>query len=271
MNDQAEAPTQPLQSTPLDAPLESAADKAQKKRNKVRSAWISFVGRIVAQMTGAAATIALGLIVVQQYGLPAAERARGEVRVESTVAAAARAVSPGALSIAVLPLETYARPAQQELADAMTEAVIADLSRTKDLRVISRTSSMQYRSNRKALPVIGRELAVDMILEGSITSHGDRVRIIAQLIDARSDEHLWTASYDRSMKDVLALQADVAGAIAKGVQEVLRGMPGADGSRLPVRAQKPVPTTESSPSPGDSPPSIPPSSPSSLPPARPAQ
>ena len=199
MNDQAEAPTQPLQSTPLDASLESAADKAQKKRNKVRSAWISFVGRIVAQMMGAAATIALGLIVVQQYGLPGAERARGEVRGEvrgeSTVAAAARAVSPGALSIAVLPLETYARPAQQELADAMTEAVIADLSRTRDLRVISRTSSMQYRSNRKALPVIGRELAVDMILEGSITSHGDRVRIIAQLIDARSDEHLWTASY----------------------------------------------------------------------------
>ena len=110
-----------------------------------------------------------------------------------------------------------------------------------------------------------------MILEGSITSHGDRVRIIVQLIDARSDEHLWTASYDRSMKDVLALQADVAGAIAKGVQEVLRGMPGGNGSRLPVRAQKPVPPTESSPSPGDSPPSIPPSSPSSSPPARPAQ
>ena len=263
MNDEADAPAQPLQSTPQEAPLETAADKIQKKRNKVRSAWISFVGRIVAQMMGAAATIALGLIVVHQYGLPEAKKASGEGQVESTVAVAVRAVSPGALSIAVLPLETYAQPARQELADAMTDAVIADLSRTKDLRVISRTSSMQYRSNRKALPVIGRELAVDMILEGSITSHGDQVRIIAQLIDAKSDEHVWTALYDRSMKDVLALQADVAGAIAKGVQEVLRGMPGADGSRLPVRAQKPVPTTGSSPSSGDSP--------SIIPPARPAQ
>ena len=260
MTDQT-GPAQPLQSTPLEAPLESPADKIKRKRNKVRSAWISFVGRIVAQMMGAAATIALGLIVVQQYGLPGAKKATGEG--ESTVAASARAVSPGALSIAVLPLETYARPARQDLADAMTDAVIADLSRGKDLRVISRTSSMQYRSNRKALPVIGRELAVDMILEGSITSHGDRVRIIAQLIDARSDEHLWTASYDRSMKDVLALQADVAGAIAKGVHDVLRGMTGADGSRLPVKVSRPVPTTGSSPSSGDSP--------SIIPPARPAQ
>ena len=226
MTDQPEVTAQPVQGTPPGAPLESAADKIKKKRNKVRSAWISFVGRIVAQAMGAAATVALGLIVVQHYGIPEAAPASGDGKDESGITAAARVVSTGALSIAVLPLETYAGPARQELADAMTEAVIADLSRTKDLRVISRTSSMQYRSNRKTLPVIGRELAVDMILEGSITTHGDRVRIIAQLIDARSDEHLWTASYDRSMKDVLALQADVAGAIAKGVQEALKGMPG---------------------------------------------
>jgi len=126
---------------------------------------------------------------------------------------------------------------------------------------------MQYRSNRKALPVIGRELAVDMILEGSITTHGDRVRIIAQLIDARSDEHLWTASYDRSMKDVLALQAEVAGAIAKGVQEALKGMPGmpgADRKLLPVTVPKPLATSGSSPSSGGE-------SPSSVSPPRPVQ
>ena len=256
MTDQAEAPAQSLQSASPEAPLESAADKIKRKRNKVRSAWISFVGRIVAQMMGAAATIALGLIVVQHYRVPESETARGEGKGESTVAAAARVVSPGTLSIAVLPLEIYARPARQELADAMTEAVIADLSRTKDLRVISRTSSMQYRSNPKTLPVIGRELGVDMILEGSITSHGDRVRIIAQLIDAKSDEHLWTASYDRSMNDLLALQADVAGAIAKGVREVLKGMPDANGSRRPVTVPKPVPTSGGSPSSGDNPSSV---------------
>src|SRR5688572_6819702 len=233
MADQPEATAQPVQGTPPEAPHESAAGKIKKKRNKVRSAWISFVGRIVAQAMGAAATVALGLIVVRHYGIPEVAPAGGG-KGESKITAAARIASTGALSIAVLPLETYAGPARQELADAMTEAVIADLSRMKDLRVISRTSSMQYRSNRKTLPVIGRELAVDMILEGSITAHGDRVRIIAQLIDARSDEHLWTASYDRSMKDVLALQADVAGAIAKGVQGALKGMPSADGRPLPV-------------------------------------
>jgi len=263
MTDQPQVTAQPAQGTPSGPPLESAADKIQKKRNKVRSAWISFVGRIVAQAMGAAATVTLGLIVVQHYGIPKAAPASGG-KDESGIMAATRVVSTGALSIAVLPLETYAGPARQDLADAMTEAVIADLSRTKDLRVISRTSSMQYRSNRKALPVIGRELAVDMILEGSITTHGDRVRIIAQLIDARSDEHLWTASYDRSMKDVLALQADVAGAIAKGVQEALKGMPGADRRLLPVTVPKPLATSGSSPSSGGE-------SPSSVSPPRPVQ
>jgi TolB-like protein len=266
MTDQPDVTAQPVQGTPPGTPLESAADKIKKKRNKVRSAWISFVGRIVAQAMGAAATVALGLIVVRHYGIPEVAPAGGG-KDESGITAATRVVSTGAHSIAVLPLETYAGPARQELADAMTEAVIADLARTKDLRVISRTSSMQYRSNRKTLPVIGRELAVDMILEGSITTHGDRVRIIAQLIDARSDEHIWTGSYDRSMKDVLALQADVAGAIAKGVQEALKGMPGmpgADGKLLSVTVPKPVSTSGSSPSSGGE-------SPSGVSPARPVQ
>ena len=264
MADQPEATAQPVQGTLPERLHESAADKTKRKRNKVRSAWISFVGRIVAQAMGAAATVALGLIVVRHYGIPEAAPASGEGKGEAAITAAARVVSTGALSIAVLPLETYAGPAPQQLADAMTEAVIADLSRAKDLRVISRTSSMQYRSNRKTLPVIGRELAVDMILEGSITAHGDRVRIIAQLIDARSDEHLWTASYDRSMKDVLALQADVAGAIAKGVQGALKGMPDADGKVLPVTVPKAVSTTGSSPSSAGE-------TPSSVSPARPVQ
>ena len=264
MIDHPEVTAQPVQGIPPGAPLESAADKIKKKRNKVRSAWISFVGRIVAQAMGAAATVALGLIVVQHYGIPEAAPKSGDGKDESGITAATRVASTGALSIAVLPLETYAGPARQELADAMTEAVIADLSRAKDLRVISRTSSMQYRSNRKTLPVIGRELAVDMILEGSITTHGDRVRIIAQLIDARSDEHLWTASYDRSMEDVLALQADVAGAIAKGIQEALKGRPGVDGRQLPATASRPVSTSGSSPSSGGE-------SPSSVSPARPVQ
>jgi TolB-like protein len=257
MVDQPDAPAQLRQSTPTDVPLDSDADKLRKKRNKVRSAWISFVGRIVAQIMGAAATITLGLMVVQRYPLPVATTSAGDGKGMAAVQAPARAARPDGLSIAVLPLETYSWPARQELADAMTEAVIADLSRTKDLRVISRTSSMQYRSQRKALPVIGRELAVDMILEGSITSHGDRVRIIAQLIDAKSDEHIWTASYDRSMKDMLAVQADVATAITKGIQEALRGIQSTAGRRPRDAAPAPVSGSGSVPSSGDTPSSVP--------------
>lgn len=258
MTDQEHPLTQPPQIPPLPATPDAGSDKGKKKRNKVRSAWISFVGRIVAQILGAVATITLGLMVVQHYRLPAAatEEARG-ARSDTPAIAQGRIATPGALSIAVLPLETYSRPARQDFADAMTEAVIAGLSRTQDLRVISRTSSMQYRSHRKALPIIAQELAVDLILEGSITSHGDRVRVIAQLIDAKSDEHLWTASYDRSAKDVLAVQADVATAISKGVQEALRGIPGAGRRASPGKPVEPAPATGSSPSPGDARPGAP--------------
>ena len=95
---------------PPGASLESAADKIKKKRNKVRSAWISFVGRIVAQAMGAAATVALGLIVVQHYGIPEAAPASGDGKDESGITAATRVVSTGALSIAVLPLRNLRGP-----------------------------------------------------------------------------------------------------------------------------------------------------------------
>jgi TolB-like protein len=125
-------------------------------------------------------------------------------------------------SIAVLPLDNLSGdPEQQYFADGMTEALIANLGKIASLHVISRTSIMQYRGVHRALPEIARELNVDAIIEGSILRAGDSVRITAQLIDARTDHHLWAESYERDLQDVLALQTDVARAIAAKVEAKL--------------------------------------------------
>lgn len=122
-------------------------------------------------------------------------------------------------SLAVLPLTNLSGdPAQEYFADGMTEEVIAELSKIEALRVISRTSVMQYKSTSKTVPEIAGELKVDAIVEGSVVRSGDRVRVTAQLIQAPMDKHLWTESYDRQLKDALALQAEVARDIANGIK-----------------------------------------------------
>jgi TolB-like protein/class 3 adenylate cyclase/tetratricopeptide (TPR) repeat protein len=122
-------------------------------------------------------------------------------------------------SIAVLPLENLSGdPEQEYFADGMTEALIGDLAKLGSLSVISRTSVMRYKRSDKSLPEIARELEVDGVLEGTVMRVGDRVRITAQLIDARNDRHLWADRYDREISDVLALQSDVARAVAEQVR-----------------------------------------------------
>lgn len=137
-------------------------------------------------------------------------------RSESTTASG---VASRVESIAVLPLANLSGdPAQEYFADGMTEALIADLAKISSLKVISRTSVMRYRGTTKPLPEVARELGVDAIIEGSVQRSKDRVRITAQLIDASSDRHLWADTYDRSVQDVLSLQAEVARAIAGQVR-----------------------------------------------------
>ncbi|MFH1680757.1 MAG: protein kinase [Candidatus Eisenbacteria bacterium] len=122
-------------------------------------------------------------------------------------------------SIAVLPLENLSGdPEQEYFADGMTEALITELSRIKALRVISRTSVMQYKKARKPLPEIGRELNVEAVVEGSALLAGDKIRISAQLIEAKTDRHLWAESYDRSLSDVLTLQSELARTIAREIR-----------------------------------------------------
>jgi serine/threonine protein kinase/Tfp pilus assembly protein PilF len=121
-------------------------------------------------------------------------------------------------SLAVLPLVNLSRdPEQEYFADGMTDELTASLSRISALRVISRTSAMHYKGRDEPVPKIASELHVDAIIEGSILKSGDRVRITAQLIDAASDKHLWAESYERDLRDVLAIQGEVAQAIADEV------------------------------------------------------
>jgi TolB-like protein/tetratricopeptide (TPR) repeat protein len=122
-------------------------------------------------------------------------------------------------SIAVLPLENLTGdPGQEYFADGMTEAVISEFARLGALSVISRTSVMRYKQSDKSLPEIAQELGVQGVVEGSVFRSGDRVRITVQLIDARNDLHLWAQTYERDMRDVLALQSDVARAVAEQIR-----------------------------------------------------
>ncbi len=118
-------------------------------------------------------------------------------------------------SIAVLPFDNISNdPGQEYFCDGITEDIIANLSKIGNLKVISRTSVMQYKDVNKTLPEIADELNVNMILEGTVRQADDRVRIIAQLIEAREDKHIWAETYDREVKDIFAIQSDVAEKIA---------------------------------------------------------
>jgi TolB-like protein/DNA-binding winged helix-turn-helix (wHTH) protein/Tfp pilus assembly protein PilF len=125
-------------------------------------------------------------------------------------------------SIAVLPLENLSGdPAQEFLADGMTDALITDLAQIGALRVISRTSVMQYKGARKLVPQIAEDLKVDAVVEGTVTRSENRVRITAQLIEGGTDRHLWARTYERDLIDILALQDDVARGIATEIQAKL--------------------------------------------------
>ena len=127
--------------------------------------------------------------------------------------------SPAIRSVAVLPLENLSGDTSQEyFADGMTDQLIATLGQISALRVISRTSVMAYKGARKPLPQIARELNVDAVVEGSIVRSGGRVRITAKLIEAAADRHLWAHSYDGELRDSLALQSQVARAIADEIR-----------------------------------------------------
>jgi len=130
-----------------------------------------------------------------------------------------RARPPRIESLAVLPFANLSNDAQQDyFADGMTEVLITNLARIRALRVISRTSVLQYKGVKKSLPEIARELEVEAAIEGSVQRFGDRVRITVELIYAPKDRPLWAETYDRGLRDVLALQSEIAQTIAREIR-----------------------------------------------------
>jgi len=144
----------------------------------------------------------------------------------------AAASGPKITSLVVLPLENLSGdPSQEYFADGMTEALITDLAQFSSLRVISRTSAMHYKGSHQPLPEIAEELNVDAVVEGSVTRSGNRVRITAQLLQARSDRHLWAKAYERDVREIITLQQDVADNIVSEIQPKLRPQESASVSR----------------------------------------
>jgi TolB-like protein/DNA-binding winged helix-turn-helix (wHTH) protein len=218
LSDDAENPryieTLPRHGYRFIAPVEAVASSSRSFRKRTRSAEPAegpLRRRRTAAMLGVALVIIAMLFALNVAGL--------RDRVLSTVGPSRGTPLPKIVSIAVLPFENLSgNPEREYLADGMTEELITDLAEAPALRVISRTSVMQYRRTRKPLPEVARELHVDAVLEGAVLGAGDRVRITAQLIDAGTDRHLWAASYERDLRDRLSSQDAVARAIANEVR-----------------------------------------------------
>jgi TolB-like protein/Tfp pilus assembly protein PilF len=135
-----------------------------------------------------------------------------------------RAARPQIRSLAVLPLKNLSGdPAQDYLADGMTDELIGDLSKIHDLRVISRTSVMRFKNPQMSVPEIARTLHVDVIVEGSVMQEGNRIRVTAQLIRGATDGHFWSETYDRDLRDALSLESDLAQTIAEKVEVTVTG------------------------------------------------
>jgi TolB-like protein/Flp pilus assembly protein TadD len=125
-------------------------------------------------------------------------------------------------SIAVLPFENLSSSKEDEyFSDGVTEDILTQLSKIEKLKVVSRTSVMQYKNTTKSVREIGKELGVETILEGSVRRFENRVRIVGQLIDAKNDKHLWAETYDRDLKDIFLIQSEVATKIAASLKTEL--------------------------------------------------
>jgi TolB-like protein len=134
------------------------------------------------------------------------------------------AVAPRIRSLAVLPLRNLSGdPAQEYLADGITESLIGRLSNIRDLRVISHTSVLRFKNPQLSTPEIAKALGVDAVVEGSVMKEGDRIRVTAQLIRGATDAHFWSETYDLKMRDALTLESELAQSIAEKVEVTVTG------------------------------------------------
>lgn len=180
----------------LIAPVQSATEEAVRGRQRTRGLLVALAG---------AFALALLLFASNVGGVRRWLWRRGP--------------APKIQSLVVLPLENLSRdPEQDYFADGMTEELITELTKISALHVISRRSAIYYKGTKKTLPQIAQELGVDGVIEGTVQRSGDRVRVSAQLVEGRTDHHLWADTYDRDLHDVLALEGEVARSIAHEIQ-----------------------------------------------------
>jgi TolB-like protein len=193
---------------------------ANKKR-KVRGSWISFGGRIVAQVIGAVASIMLALTFIQPG--PTSSAAAAAVVAEPPKAVRpAPPRDPRQLTIAVLPLANHSGDVAQDfLASSMTEALIANLAQVKPFHVISRTSAIAFARSNKALPQVADELGADVVIEGAVLRVGSQLRVSVQLIDGIRDRYVWAGTYDRALTDILRVERELSAEIVNRVREEL--------------------------------------------------
>src|SRR6185437_10112686 len=193
-------------STPL--PVQASATETQNitEQRSVRRSWIY-------------ATIAAAIFLAASVWLYRIETVRARHR-------------PQIRSIAVLPLRDLSpQPGQEYFADGVTEDVITNLAQSLPLRVISRTSVMRYKQTNEPITQIAQELGVEAIVEGAVARSGNRVTVTVQLIDATEDRHLWAQKYDRDLKDVLDIEAELSQEIATRVGTTLTAQPAVDASK----------------------------------------
>jgi TolB-like protein/Tfp pilus assembly protein PilF len=167
----------------------------------------------------------VSVLAVTLVGISAAIMgAPGSERVSAWLTSRASSTAPDAMpeirGLAVLPLRNIGSDKTQDFfAEGMTSALITQLAKAERLKVISQTSVMRYKAGpERSLPQIGQELGVDAVIEGSVLRVGDRVRVTVDLVEVRTDRHLWAESYERPLEDVLALQNEIARAVADHVQ-----------------------------------------------------
>jgi TolB-like protein/DNA-binding winged helix-turn-helix (wHTH) protein/Tfp pilus assembly protein PilF len=193
-------PNAPSSAKPLAPPNLLQPEKISRTKVKRRTTWIAAIGFALVALT-------VYLIDWRSLELP--------IRRGSTNA-------PRIRSIAVLPLLNMSGdPNQDYFADGMTDELVATLSKIRSLKVISRTSVMQYKGTTKTIPQIARELNVDAVIEGTVVRAGQRIRVTAQLIEAATDSHLWAQTYERDITDVLAIQNDITDNIAHEIKATL--------------------------------------------------
>jgi TolB-like protein/Flp pilus assembly protein TadD len=196
LGDEQEGKEQPQERDP-EAPVEGEGDHRRGATPRPR-VWLALAGVGV-----------LGLLAVAYV------MSRGRT---------GHAPQPKITSLAVLPLKNLSSdPTQEYLGDGMTDALIDRLSRMHDLRVVSRTSVMRFKNPQVSVPEIARMLNVDAIVEGSVMRQGNRIRVTAQLIRGATDEHFWSETYDRELRDLFAVQSELAQSIAEKVQATATG------------------------------------------------